>query len=266
MDAGDQDGKRVAGILEPAQRPPLTGSVRDDADQHDHPDVAQDGRDPRDHHPGHVQVQSRPQCSGKHESIDGQGTPPVLPGAQDGVLVMQDIETCGPEVMGKVVRLNAIREGQHHQPQHQGGVDSHSQRGPPVAALRAQHQRNADREEQQSARALNGGELTVSHATISIRTINLRGGPTCGWLSFSRMPTAADRARDCGHRNTCQSDQRSAQDCSRQQLPGRRIRQFPRSAEVPVWLRQRAVSRPLGRCDQRNVRAVQHHGLAGSVA
>jgi hypothetical protein len=63
--------------------------------------------------------------------------------------VMQDIETRGLEVMREVVRLSPPGEGQHHQPQHQGGVERYRQRGPPVAALRDHDQRGADREKRQ---------------------------------------------------------------------------------------------------------------------
>ena len=69
------------------------------ADQHDHPEVGQDRRDPGDDQPGDVQVHIRPVGSGKHEGIDGQGAPPVLPGVQDGVLVMQDVQARGLEVI-----------------------------------------------------------------------------------------------------------------------------------------------------------------------
>jgi hypothetical protein len=83
---------------------------------------------------------------------------------------MQDIETRGLEVIHKVVRLSAVGQGQHHQAQHQGGVERYRQRGPPVAALRDHDQRGADRKKQQTCRALNGVELIVSQATTSPRT------------------------------------------------------------------------------------------------
>ena len=154
--AADQDGKRVAGVLEPAQRRPLTGSAGECADQHDNPDVEQDRREPGDDQPGHMQVHGRPGCSGKHESINGQGTPPVLPGVQDRVTVMQDIQTRGLEVIHEIVRLSAVGEDQHHQTQHHGGADRYRQRGPPVTALREQHQRSADRKKKQRRHAPGG--------------------------------------------------------------------------------------------------------------
>ena len=105
--AADQDGQRVAGVLEPAQRRPLTDSTGECADQHDNPDVEQDRREPGDDQPGHVQVQGRPGCSGEHQSISGQGTPAVLPGIQDRVTVVQDIQTRRLEVIHEIVRLSA---------------------------------------------------------------------------------------------------------------------------------------------------------------
>ena len=177
MHAADEDGQRAAGVLEPAQRRPLTGSAGQHADQHDHPDVAQDRRDPGDDQPGHVQVQRRPQCPGQHESINGQRTPPVLPVVQDRVLVMQDVPARGLEVIRKVVRLSPPGEGQHRHTQQHGGIDRQRQRRPPVAALRDQHQRHADRKKQQRCRTLTKTELTVSHATTSTCTINRRREP-----------------------------------------------------------------------------------------
>ena len=119
-------------------------------------------------------MQGRPQCPGQHESINGQRTPAVLPVVQDRVAVVQDIKTRGLEVIHKVVRLSAVGQGQHHQPQHQGGIERYRQRGPPVAALRDHDQRGADREKQQTCHALNGAELIVSQATTPTRTTGQR--------------------------------------------------------------------------------------------
>ena len=186
--AADQNGKRITGVLESAQRRPLTRGPGNCADQHDHPDIAQDRRDPGDDQPGHVQVQGRPGCSGQHESVDGQGSPPVLPVVQDRVVVMQDSNTRGLEVIHKIVRLSAVGEDQHRQAQHQGGGDRYHQRGPPVAALRNHHERHADREKQQRGRAPMGGELIVGHAATSTRAISRRGHMRSK-LSFPRTDT-----------------------------------------------------------------------------
>jgi hypothetical protein len=92
---------------------------------------------------------------------------------------MQDVETRGLEVIREVVRLDAPGQGQHRQPQHQGDVDRHRHRRPPVAALRDHHQRDTDYEKQQRCRALARIELTIRHATTSPCTINRRREPPC---------------------------------------------------------------------------------------